>query len=169
LGTVDLWQVESEIKKIISYNHKITIESIKELIVPSINTSIFNLIDAINNRNRTEAFAVVSQLLEKGENELYLLSMIQKQLRNLVLIRELRGDHKEEGQIARELKIHPFVVKKGIWALNKIKNLDTLAEFYRQTIDCENSIKNGAKEPSLASETLIVGLTTQKPAIYAGF
>ncbi len=158
LGEVELWQLKNELEKLITLDPVITEDNIRQLVQPNINSNIFNLIDAISNKKRREAFKVYSELTEKGENELYLLTMIQRQIRNLTLIWNLKKSGKTEGEIIKELKLHPYVIKKALWASSKIPNFEVLQVFYRQTVETEKDIKSGAKEPGVALELLIARL-----------
>lgn len=153
----DLWQLKNEIRKLINYNKKITEENIEKLSVSNANVKVFDLTDAITAKNKEKAFKILGELLDSGENEMYVLSMIQWQVRNLAMIYDLKNA--SEREIASKAKMNPFIVRKTLSATRKIENMDTIKNYYGSIIDAENDIKTGAKEPDVALELLVNKLT----------
>lgn len=153
----NLWQLKNEIQKLMSYDKKITEGSIEKLSVANINVKIFDLTDAIIQKNREKAYKILSELLDSGENEMYILSMIQWQVRNLALIYDLKDSN--ERDIASKAKLNPYIVKKTLSATRKIESPDTIKTYYGLIIEAENDIKTGAKDPDVAMELLINKLT----------
>lgn len=153
----NLWQLKNEIQKLTSYDKKITEENIEKLSVANINVKIFDLTDAITAKNRKNAFSVMNELLDSGENEMYILSMIQWQMRNLALVYGLKN--LSERDIVAKAKMNPYIVKKTLSVARKIENLDTIKYYYSLIIEAENDIKTGAKEPDVALELLVNNLT----------
>jgi len=153
----DLWQLGNEIRKLLSFNKKITEESIEKLSVSNINVKIFDFTDAITRKDKKKAFQILQSLLDSGENELYILSMIQWQMRNLALIYDLRSS--SEREIASKAKMNPYTIQKTLPAVRKIDGADVIKKYYELIIQAENDIKTGAKDPDVALELLINKLT----------
>ena len=153
----DLWHLKNEIEKLVAYNKKITGENIEKLSVPNLNVRIFDLTDAITVKNKERAFDILEDLIESGENEMYILSMIQWQVRNLALVYGLKN--LGEYEIAKKAKLNPFIVKKSLAAARKIGSDQTVKKYYGQIIEAENDIKTGAKDLDVALELLINRLT----------
>jgi len=154
----DLWQLKNEIQKLINYNKKITEENIEKLSVSNANVKVFDLTDAITAKNKERAFKILGDLLDSGENEMYVLSMIQWQVRNLAMIYDLKNA--SEREIASKAKMNPYIVKKTLSATRKIENINTIRSYYGQIIEAENDIKTGAKEPAVSLELLVNKLTS---------
>ncbi len=164
----DLWQLKNEIEKLVAYNKKVTEETIEKLSIANINVKIFDLTDAITAKNKEKAFRVLGELLDSGENEIYILSMIQWQVRNLALVYNLRSH--SEHEIAKMAKLNPFIVKKSLSAVRLLCHsreggnpdeigFNKIKSYYSQIIEAENDIKTGAKEPDVALELLVNKLT----------
>ena len=149
----DLWQLKNEIQKLVSYDKEITEESVEKLSVANINVKIFDLTDAITQKSREKAFKVLSELLDSGENGMYILSMIQWQVRNLALVYDLKNSN--ERDIASKAKMNPYIVKKTLSATRKIESIDTIKNYYSLIIEAENDIKTGAKDPDVSLELLV--------------
>jgi DNA polymerase-3 subunit delta len=98
------------------------------------------------------------QLLEEGEPPLRLLGMLARQVRILIQVSELRAEGMTQSAMAKRLKLHPYVVKKGAaQALNfGTKQLEKAHDLLVQT---DWKIKTGEMEDVLALDMLVVDLT----------
>lgn len=152
----DLWQIENEIQKLISYKDQGTIEKkdVQELGVSNIDLNIFETIEAISKRNKNKALKLIADHLEKGENEIRILSMINYQFRNIIKIKSLIDEEKSFFQIQTMTKLHPFVVKKT-FPIAKNFSMQELKKIYKNLLETDFSIKTGKIEPRLGLEMFI--------------
>ena len=149
----NLWQMANEIKKLVSFKSggEIEIKDIKLLVKPNIESNIFQTIDAIASRDRKRALNLLKAHLEKGDNPLYLFSMINFQFRNLLIVKDL---------IERNLSpfdmtdLHPFVIKKSRFMARKF-NISELKKIYQKIFKVDLAIKTGKIDPEAALELLI--------------
>lgn len=155
----DLWQLSNEVKKLVNYKPKDKIESkdVELLVRPKIETDIFKTIDAIAQKNKKRAIILIHKHLEKGDNPLYLLSMINFQFRNLLIIKDLMEKRKPYPVILKISKLHPFVVKKT-WQLANQFTLLELKKIYQRIFQVDISIKTGKLKPETALDLLITEL-----------
>ncbi|MBI2041930.1 MAG: DNA polymerase III subunit delta [Candidatus Nealsonbacteria bacterium] len=93
----NLWQLSNEIEKLSAFKKNRTIEH-KDI---DLETDIFKTIEAMALRNKREAISLIHSHLEKGDNPLYLLSMIGFQFRNLLVA-------KKTGRLGG----HPYFARK---------------------------------------------------------
>lgn len=158
----NLWRMENEIKKLVLYKNKnvITVGDAKKLITPEIEINIFNLIDALGQKNLQKALTETKNMRKKGENEIYIFSMIVYQIRNLILIKNLltKKPNLSPLVISKKTSLHPFVIKKTIlqaknFTLEKLKNI------YQKLADFDIAIKTGKMEPETALNLLIIEIT----------
>lgn len=152
----DLWQMSNEIKKLVSFkkNRKIKTEDVELLVKPKIETAIFKTIDAIALKNKKQAISLIHQHLEKGDNLLYLLSMINFQFRNLLIIKDLIEKRRPYYSILKITKLHPFVVQKSYQQAGKF-TLSELKKIYQKIFQVDLSIKTGKIEPETALDLLL--------------
>ena len=154
----DLWRMVNEIDKLIAYSGKITPDSIDLLVNPQIQSNIFDLIDKIALKNLTESERELYKLLNTGENEIYILSMIVYQYRNLLIIKDFEERiGKNRWAIVKKAGLHPFVVGK-CQILTSRYTLDELKKIYRNLLDVDFKIKTGRIESRAALELLIFEL-----------
>ena len=137
----DLWRISNELDKLISYDKKITAKSIESLVEPEFLDSIFSLMDAISEKKEKKALVILDKFLKEEGNETYLISMIARQIRNLISIKDLAEDRKKETEIASKLKLHPFVVKN---TLRQSRNLSfsQLLAFHEALLEADIELKS---------------------------
>jgi len=153
----DLWKLNNEIRKIISYCREkkiIKIEDVKVLIKPSFEINIFKTIDALSSKNKKEALNLIYRHIEKGESPLYILSMINYQFRNIFLVKELIEKRYPFSLIIKKTKLSPFVAKKSYFQSQKF-SFEDLKKIYQKIFKTDLEIKNGKKDPQAGLEMLI--------------
>jgi DNA polymerase-3 subunit delta len=84
--------------------------------------------------------------------------MLARQIRILIQVSELQGQGLAQDQIAGELKLHPYVVKKGLAQAPNF-TMSQLEEAYALLVDTDWAIKTGEMEDELALDLLVVSLT----------
>lgn len=82
----DLWRFSNEINKLAAFkkNKTIVTDDIRLLVKPKIEMDVFKTIRALADRNKKQALALLHRHLERGDNPLYLLSMVNYQFRTLL-------------------------------------------------------------------------------------
>jgi len=152
----DLWSLSNEIKKLVNYRKKGIIEKkdIELLVRPKIETDIFKTIDAIAQKDKKQALKLLHKHLEKGDSPLYLLSMINFQFRNLLIVKEFIESRKTYNVILRKSGLHPFVVKKTYFQSEKF-TFEELKKIYQKIFQADLDIKTGKIKPEIALEMLI--------------
>ena len=150
----DLWRMSNEIKKLISYNKNIGLEEVRLLIRSNIETDIFATIEAIAGKNKKKALNLLHKHIDKGDSPLYLLSMINYQFRNLLIIKDLIERKVPYQIIAKKSGLHPFVIKKAYYSVQQFTFLE-LKKIYQKIFQIDLEIKTGQIEPATALDLLI--------------
>lgn len=142
----NLWQMSNEIKKLVNYKNKeiIKVKDIELLVRPRIEADIFKTIDAIALRNKKQALELLHKHLEKGDAPLYLLAMINFQLRNLLTVKS-----------GARLSAHPYVVKKTTQQAGNF-SLDELKKIYQKIFQTDLNIKTGKIGAEAALDLFVV-------------
>jgi len=155
----DLWQIANEMKKLASFKKgkRIDIEDVELLVRPKIENDIFKTIDAIASKNRKQALLLIHNHLEKGDNPVYLFSMINFQFRNLLIVKELIEKQKPYYTIAEITKLHPFVVRKSYQQADKFSFAE-LKKIYQQLFEADLAIKTGKINSESALDLFLSGI-----------
>lgn len=140
-----LWQIDTELEKLTNYRPEgmVTIEDVNLLCQGESETKIFDLVDAISQRNKAKANDLIFHLLNAGENEFYIFTMIIFQFRNLVRV----ADCQKKGifapqAISKSLGIHPYVATKSV---NQLRNfpMQQLKMIYELAARLDREVKIG--------------------------
>lgn len=139
----DLWQLDLEICKLSNYkkDEKITTEDVNLLVKGKYNDDIFQLMDAISDKDKNKVLKLVRDQLDSGASDMYLLSMLIRQFRIFLMAKDLTHDgNVPPDVVARELSIHPYVAKKSLYYLRHFELTD-LKRIYGKLLDFEVKMK----------------------------
>ncbi len=112
----DLWLLSNELKKLAFLNDKkiISKKEIKESVSEIFNENFFALTDAISSKNKNLLLTTLETQKKAGLSNEQILASLRNYFKNLLLIKIESEKNNDSLKIANELKIHPFVVKKGL-------------------------------------------------------
>ena len=115
----DLSQLVAGVEKAYDYagialgkGKKITIEHVRIVVSGTPEFGIFDLVDAIGERNASKAINSLRQVLSFQEAPLRILYLIARQIRLILQAKVLKGQKMSSRQIAKALHIHEFVARK---------------------------------------------------------
>ncbi len=156
----DSWRMNNEIKKLSSYKAPkgvIREKDVSLLVKPKIETDIFKTIEALAQKDKKKALRFVEKHLEKGDSPFYILSMINYQFRNLLLVKTkigLKAGFREISRLSRILNIHPYPLKKAV-VLARFFSLPELKKAYQNIFETDLSMKTGKINPEEGLKMLI--------------
>jgi DNA polymerase-3 subunit delta len=156
----DLRLLDSEIEKLAIYTgheRPIAADDV-DLLVPYAGTAnVFAMVDAIGRRDGRTALRGLHKLLDENAAPLYLLSMIVRQFRILIQVKELSAQGLAATTIAKRAGLHPFVAEK---AQRQAMNftMGQLEVIYARLLETDLAIKTGQMEDVLALDTLVAAL-----------
>ncbi|MDE3090813.1 MAG: DNA polymerase III subunit delta [Chloroflexota bacterium] len=156
----DLRLLDTEIDKLMTYRRGQTIrpEDVRALVASVQEADVFALVDALGHRETGAALQLLHAQLDHNAAPMYLMSMIVRQFRMLLQMKDLAARGLTLTAAREQLKLHPFVAEKT-WnqALNfTLPQLDTT---YQKLLDTDIAIKTGRSEPVVALDVLIMELT----------
>ncbi len=159
LGT-DLRSLDLEIDKLLLYadGRQVTSDDVDALVRRAREADIFDLVDCVGRRETDRALKLLHQMLDDREAPLYLLAMLARQIRILIQLAELQEQGLTQAQMARRLKLHPYVVSKGL-AQGRNFNPAQLERAHERVVQSDWSIKTGEASEVLALDLLVVALT----------
>jgi len=155
----DLWRMSNEIDKLASFRRggAVEIEDVRALVKPRIETDIFKTIDAVSQKNKKYALELLHKHLKKGDSPSYLLTMINYQFRNILIVKDFIERRYPYGAILKKSGLHPFVVKKSYFQSQKF-SFSGLKKIYRNIFQADLDIKTGRIGPETALDLLIAGI-----------
>lgn len=155
----DLRLLDQELEKLLLYTdgQQVTTGNVQALVSRARQTSIFDLVDCVGRRQSDRALRLLHRMLDDGQAPLYLLTMLARQVRILIQVSELRARGLASREIAQRLKLHPYVVEKGLAQAQNF-NMEQLETAHQHLVNADWAIKTGKMEGVLALDTLIVNL-----------
>ena len=153
----DLRQLDLALDTLVAYarDRVISRADVLEMVPQSREADVFELVDAVGARDRRAALAAYRRLLAANESPVYLLVMLTRQLRLLLLTREAQANGEN---VASALGLHPRVAQKlGQQARNF--SVERCVAAYQRLVAVDHAIKTGLANEEVAVELLVVELT----------
>lgn len=155
----DLWRMDNEIKKLANYTaaekrKTIAEEDIALLVKPKIETDIFKTIDAIAEKRKGQAFQLLHRHLAAGDAPLYLLTMVNYQFRNLLVVKDLMEKNNPFQIVLSKSGLHPFVARKSCYLAQKF-SFSELKKIYRKIFQIDSDVKTGKIDVATALDLFL--------------
>jgi DNA polymerase-3 subunit delta len=143
----DMWQLTEEVNKLILYKKDEEIDpcvdsaDVDLLVKSNFEANIFELLDSIANKNSKKSSELINNFLESGENAIYILTMIEKQFRNIAMAKFEDGI--SEFSLAKKAGVHPFVAKKSVTQARSYSKEEILG-IYKKLSWADLKLKSGS-------------------------
>jgi DNA polymerase III subunit delta len=110
----DKQRLVTETEKLALYvsDRPATEEDVEALCPPDVQSNIFAFVDALGAGDRGRAIRLLEALISTGEPPLRATYMVRRQFRLVARARALFARGASQGEVARELKVPPFVARK---------------------------------------------------------
>jgi DNA polymerase-3 subunit delta len=156
----DLRSLDLEIEKLLLYadGRQVVSDDVNALVSRAREADIFDLVDCVGRRQTDRALTLLHRMLDDRQAPLYLLAMLARQIRILIQVTELQEQGFTQREVARRLKLHPYVVEKGL-AQARNFDLTQLERAHEQLVQADWSIKTGEGRDVLVLDMLLVALT----------
>ncbi|TQR19264.1 DNA polymerase III subunit delta [Psychrobacillus vulpis] len=114
VGGTNLVHLQTELLKISTFLgelDEIDVETVRLLLVRTLEQDVFTLGNAYLSGNKSEAIEIYHDLLKRKEDPLKLNALIVTQVRLMIQVSHLKKKGYHAQQIANQLKVHPYRVK----------------------------------------------------------
>ena len=153
----DLMILNQEAIKLMTYkaDKTITKEDVLALCSSNSNDDIFDLINAVVNKDKDKALTIYSNLIKSNEEPIKIVITLANQFRLIYQCKELYKKGNSEDSISKTLDIHPYRVKL---ALNNSKNYSSniILKYLNDLSEIDNNIKSGVVDKGLAFELFLL-------------
>lgn len=155
----DQWRLEQEINKLVNFDKNVTAENVKLLVAKTPTETIFDLVDQMSSGQLARALTTFRTLISERTNEIYILTMVQWQLRNLLLAKTA-GTH-NANELAKRAGMSPYVAGKMLTRHPDFSEV-SLKQAYLDAVETDYAIKSGQGQPVHLVEQLITRVATQR-------
>ena len=156
----DVRLADQEIIKLltyVNYERPVSETDVEKLTALLPEGGIFDLVDALGNRNRKKAISEFHRLLADNDVQ-SIFGMIVRQFRLLVQSREIIDQQGGKQEIANLLKIHPYVGEKLAGQARHFTQPQLDGIFHR-LLEIDSGLKTGKMSTDLSIDLLIAEIT----------
>lgn len=163
LSTVDLdmENIRQELEKLICYTmgrDVITAQDIKDVCTVHTESRIFDMVNAVAGKNKSQALSLYNDLLTLREPPMRILYLMARQFNTLLQIRELAGQGFPNNTIADRTGMKEFIVRKNMGLARKF-TVDELKGAVAFCTQMEEDVKTGKMADQIAVELIIYKYT----------
>ena len=157
VGT-DMQNISKELEKLICYcleRDVISDDDVRNVCSVQISSKIFDMIDAMSNKDRKKALGLYYDLIAMKEPPMRILFMLSRQFNIMLQVYELSERGEDNGTIASKVGIQPFIVGKVLRQLKSFSG-KMLVNALEECIKIENDIKNGRMDEKAGVEMILI-------------
>ena len=158
----NLRQLDNELEKLVTYaaGRSVTGEDVKLLVSDASEALIWALTDALSQRDGRGAMRTLWELRSGDAHPIYLLTMIARQYRLLIKVKEAMRSSNSEDEIARRIKESSYPVKKAMTQVGKYSFAE-LEQILERLLEADYAMKTGA-DANTEIDLLIAELTQKR-------
>lgn len=155
--------IRREVEKLVCYKYYdegITAKDVSELCIVQVQNRIFDMVEAVAQRNQKTALKLYYDLLALKEAPMKILALIARQFNMLLQVKEMKQKGYPESTIASQTGLNAFYLKKKYIPQAAQFKLHQLEAALRTCVAAEESVKTGRMADILSVELLIVELSS---------
>lgn len=159
-STVSLYHVNNEIEKIASYkinSNNVSFEDIDLLLIKSVESNIFKLVDYICENNKKKAFEILEEMLLNNTPEQFIIHMISRQYRLLYQYVILQKKGYNFNEIMNKMKLKNFVATKLSKQARNL-NSEKIQSYMEKILEIDKKIKTGEIDNRIGLELITNGI-----------
>ncbi len=156
----DMENIQMELEKLICYcmnREIITNEDVETICTNRIGNHIFDMINAIANKQTRQALDLYYDLLALKEPPMRILFLIARQCNMLLQVKELKSKGHDNKSIGAKIGVPPFIAGKYVTQASHFKTA-SLKSAVKQCVEAEEAVKTGRMNDMMSVELLIVSV-----------
>ncbi len=159
VGT-DMNNLQMELEKLSCYcldREVITDADVEAVCTTRVTNHIFDMVDAIANKQTERAFQLYYDLLTLKEAPLRILALIARHCNQLLQVKELKTKGLDNRSIASKIGVPPFAVNKLASQASRFRT-PALRLAVTQCVEAEEAVKSGRMNDKMSVELLILNV-----------
>ena len=156
----DMENIQSELEKLICYcmdRDIITEEDVEAICTTRISNHIFDMINAIADKQQKKALELYYDLLALKEPPMRILFLIARQCNMLLQAKELKSKGYDNRTIGSKLGVPPFIAGKYLNQASRFKT-SALRSAVKKCVEAEEAVKSGRMNDVMSVEILILSV-----------
>lgn len=148
--------LSNELAKLLTYNPKVTRETIDLLTEPTPQSTVFQLLDAAFAGNSKKALGIYQEQRAAKAEPIAIIGMLAWQLHILAIV--VTAGQRSDNEIAQEAKINPYVLRKSR-QIAKDLSLPKIKLLINQLLDLDIKLKTTATDPDDALQDYLLNIS----------
>lgn len=136
----------------------VSVDTVHCLISKNIEQNVFQFVEAVIKKQADCALHALHELLKQNEEPLKIVTLIVRQLRIMIHVKELTSRGFNGQQVASQLGIHPYAVKMAYEQARDYDN-ETLVKWMTEAAELDYEMKRGRIEKKLGLELFILRIS----------
>ena len=154
----DTWRLHTLISQLVAYRPtaEIGLPDAQLFLQEKMDDNIFTLVEAIVGKQPKHVFAMIQEQYRQGQEVQYVYTMIVRQFRILLELRDLFEHDERLGSeaLAKQLGLHSFVVKKSLPMVRRY-NMYDLRSLYEKLLELDVAMKTSRAEPTTLLDVFV--------------
>ena len=165
----DMMMISNELEKLILYvgeKRRVTLGDVETMVLAAKQRSLYELTDAISNKDRVRALEVLDAILLSGEGEeaaighIYMLAKTFRQML-VILERNVRDQRMLWAALWQGFRVPPFAADDIIKQARRYKNRRELTRAIRLVAKADLTLRSNPVSKRMVLERLVIDLTTE--------
>lgn len=154
----DMDNITGELDKLLGYTYGrevIEREDIDKVCISEITGKIFEMVDAIGNKNQQKALDLYYDLIAVREAPMKILYMLTRQFHIMLSLKEMTAMGKSAAEMAKNMGVQNFIVNKTLGQCRNF-SVQTIRKAIDDCLKMEEAVKMGNMNEKMAVEMVIV-------------
>ena len=155
--------IDSELRKLALYcgDRPAAVEDVREMVAYVREANIFQAVDAVIDGKTDVALRLVGRIMDDGSPAVYVMTMIARQVRLLLMANDLMARGEAQDQIGRRIRLSGWVLNKTLQQARRTSQ-ENLVYMHGRLVETDLLLKTKPIDEQLALEMLVAELTTRR-------
>lgn len=155
--------IDSELRKLSLYcgDRAATMDDVREMVAYVREANIFQAVDAVIDGRTDVALRLVGRIMDDGNPAVYVMTMIARQIRLLLMANDLIARGEAQDQIGRRIRLSGWVLNKTLQQARRMSQ-ENLKYMHSRLVETDLLLKTKPIDEQLALEMLVADLTTRR-------
>lgn len=158
----DMENIRREVEKLVCYKYDaegITAQDVAELCTVRVQNKIFDMVEAVADKQQKRALDLYYDLLALKEAPLKILALIARQFNILLQVREMKAKGYDDNTIAQKTGLNAYFLRKKYIPQAMRFKPEQLEAAVRDCVQADEDVKTGKMSDLMSVELIIVGLS----------
>ncbi len=155
--------IDSELHKLALYcgDRPVSAEDVREMVAYVREANIFQAVDAVIDGRSDVALRLIGRIMDDGSPAIYVMTMIARQIRLLLMANDLLARGEPQDQIGRRVRLSGWVLNKTLQQARRTSQ-QNLEYMHERLVETDLLLKTKPIDEQLALEMLVAELTTRR-------